>query len=176
MEEFDSLEDYEAMRDIIASAGKKSEASGYEFLLGLVEKHKELLEARFSLTNSTNNSNYEENFIHMLFKHGKTEDIIGFITEFLKENKETLVKLLNQENKLRWTPIYYIPQHKSEELLKLVHNIDKNLVKHRCKAGTILVKAAEVMWPERDGSSLHCLKFLLDHWKIDINQSDEEVG
>ena len=162
------------MKEIISTAGENSGKSGSDFLLNLVDEHKELLEERFSLLNSTNISNYEENFIHMLFKHGKTDDIIQFVTKFGKENKETLVKLLNQENKIEWIPIYYIPQHKSEELIKLVHNFDKSQVKHIWKSGSVLFKAAEVLCPERDGSSLKCLKFLIEELGLNINQTDNE--
>mmetsp|Transcript_26100 Transcript_26100/g.30129 ORF Transcript_26100/g.30129 Transcript_26100/m.30129 type:complete len:296 (-) Transcript_26100:69-956(-) len=131
-------------------------------------------EGRFSQSESTNLTNFDENFIHMLIKYGKLEVIMEFITELAKENKAKLVEMLNQQNRVGWLPIYYAPQHKSVELMKLLHELDKTQVKHKCNNGSVLIRATEVASPNRDGSSLRCLKFLTEDCKLNVNEPDNE--
>lgn len=166
--------DYERVKTLVSLADTQSEMSGSHFLIDLVTEHPQLLEQKFWMNESTNLTNYDENFIHMLIKYGKLEDIITFITEFGDKSKEKLVTMLNQENKVGWLPIYYAFQHKSVELVKLLHGFDKSQVKHICNNGSALIKAAEVSNSNKDGSTLGCVKFLIEDCKLDINQTDKE--
>jgi len=134
--------------------------------------------------------NFEPNFLHLLVQFGKTEDIIVFFEAYNKAQKKDIdeeytkndprvsqkklfLKLLNEENTIGWIPIYYAPQHKSVDLMKIMYQIDKGQITHISMNGTVLIRSCEVTTAHQDGSSLRCVKFLMEECKLDVNQTDK---
>lgn len=165
---------YTSLQERIETAGDSGSKLAHEYLLDLINEYSELLTNKYSLEDSTNISNYDENFMHLIIKFSDADTIIKFLELVKGQFKADILRLLNERNRVGWTPIYYCPQHKNVELMRSLHSLDKNLIKHVSDNGSVLLKAAEVISAKDDGSTIPVLKFLIEEQKMNVNQADGE--
>lgn len=176
---------YEQLEEEIKTAWE-IESDSIDYLYNLAIQNETVLSRKYSLESSINLSNHDENFIHMLIKYGTLNVIIGVLKKLdeldkaqlnsevkVVNQRPTLVSLLNQENKVGWIPMYYVFSHWSLELLELLHSIDKNQIRHTSYNGSVLIKSWEFGGGKQDGTSLKWIRYLLETWKLKINETDK---
>ncbi|CAI2371647.1 unnamed protein product [Moneuplotes crassus] len=147
------------------------------------DQYKSHLKSKFTMKDSMKLSNHEDNFLHLLFKASDVETIKQFCQDLCDSDPQVFLELLDQENKVGWTPIYCIFNKNSVDLLETIVNFDKqirksessHIVKHVCNTGSVLIKACEVSSTTKGEESLKCLEYLLSPpISLDVNQPDHE--
>lgn len=100
----------------------------------------------------------------------------------MEEHPKEFSRLLREENRVGWTPVYYVFEHRSVQVFESIDNFDQKLSyedggvwKHRGKTGSVLIKAVEVAAGSKDKEGIKLIELLVkDPIGLDINLPDLE--